>query len=113
LDWISYSNQFLIIFGYRIKPGKCSAGASRFNQSTYQQTLVHFLNLTNVRHSKCPTAHHFRCPKALGADPGDQRLYGLQRPTRKSYPQRRGVIHKKSMKTLLLDGLHNPRQIAS
>jgi len=23
---------------------------------------------------KHPTAHRFRCPKALGADPGDQRL---------------------------------------
>jgi hypothetical protein len=50
---------------------------------------------------KHPTAHRFCCPKALGAGPGDQRLYGLQRPTYKSYPQRSGVIHKKSMKTLL------------
>jgi hypothetical protein len=50
---------------------------------------------------KHPTAHRFRYQKALGAGPGDQRLQGLQRPTHKSYPQSSGVIHKKSMKTLL------------
>jgi hypothetical protein len=37
----------------------------------------------------------------VSADKNDKRLQGLQRPSRKSYPQRSGVIHKKSMKTVL------------